>query len=465
MAVPALTAARKARPLTALERVLDSGLRVLVVRKPGVPLAEVRLRVPFMSARPRHEARAPLLAESMLTGTKSQNRQELAAALQGLGASLGVGVNADRLLLSGSVLAANLPQLLTLVAEVLIDGHYSAREVAAERSRLIERLIIARSQSQVVAAEALAEMLYGTHPYARAPQVADVDAANSAQLRRLHRELARPDGASLVVVGDVSPARAADAIETALAGWTGAGAAGRVPALPAIGARPLGVVHRPGSVQSSIRLGGAAAPRDDPRYPALQLANLVFGGYFSSRWNENIREDKGYTYGPHSQIEHHALGSALVFDADVATEVTAPALLETRYELGRICLLPVTEAELASARQFAIGSLALSTATQAGLASTLSALDGAGLGRDWLAEHPRRLAAVSVDEVLAAAAEFFAPSRLVGVVVGDADAITEPLSRMLLVESRPWAVDGSLGADGPLGADGGLGVDGPLGAD
>ena len=45
-------------------------------------------------------------------------------------------------------------------------------------------------------------------------------------------------------------------------------------------------------------------------YPALQLANLVFGGYFSSRWNENIREDKGYTYGPHSRIEHNVLGSS-----------------------------------------------------------------------------------------------------------------------------------------------------------
>ena len=211
-----------------------------------------------------------------------------------------------------------------------------------------------------------------------------------------------------------------DQVEAALAGWTGAAHVGRVPALPDPEPGALLVVDRPGSVQSSLRMGGLAVPRADERYPALQLANLIFGGYFSSRWVENIREDKGYTYGPHSRIEHNVLGSSLLFDVEVATEVTAPALLETLYELGKIASLPVTEAEVDSVRQYAIGSLALSTATQAGLASTLSALAAFGLGLDWVIEHPHRLAAVGVDEVSAAAAEFLAPARLTSVVVGDA---------------------------------------------
>ena len=101
------------------------------------------------------------------------------------------------------------------------------------------------------------------------------------------------------------------------------------------------------------------------------MANTIFGGYFSSRWTENIREDKGYTYGPHSRLEQTALGGALVLDADVATEVTAPALLETLYELGRLASLPVTPAEVEAVRQYLIGTIALSTATQAGLASNL----------------------------------------------------------------------------------------------
>jgi predicted Zn-dependent peptidase len=120
----------------------------------------------------------------------------------------------------------------------------------------------------------------------------------------------------------------------------------------------------------------------------------------------------------------------LLLQADVATEVTAPALLETQYELGRIALLPPTPDEVESVRQYAIGTLALSTATQAGLASTLAALAGVGLGPEWLAEHPRRLAKATLDDIAAAAADYFAPSRFVTVVVGDASAVRGSLSAL-----------------------------------
>jgi predicted Zn-dependent peptidase len=161
---------------------------------------------------------------------------------------------------------------------------------------------------------------------------------------------------------------------------------------------------------------------------------LIFGGYFTSRWTQNLREDKGYTYGPHSRIEHRALGSILVLSVEVQTEVTAPSVLETMYELGRLATLPVTDAELDSARQYAIGTLALSTATQAGLASTLSGLSGFGLGLEWLAELPRLLQAVTIDDVAAAAGRFLAPAGFTNVVVGDAAAIKAPLSTLVPVE-------------------------------
>ncbi|HEU5005417.1 MAG TPA: pitrilysin family protein [Jatrophihabitantaceae bacterium] len=433
--VPELTKPRKARKLSLAERTLDSGLRVVAVRKPGVPLAEVRLRVPTLSARPTHPARISLLSDAMLTGAAGLDRSGLAASVQALGGDLSVSVDADRLLVGGNVLATNLPALLQLIASVLIEPTYAAREVATERDRLLERLTIARSRPGVIASEALGLRIWGRHPYAvDLPQPEAVAATTAAQVRRLHDELIRPDGATLVIVGDLSPNRALGQVEKALAGWTGAPLTGRVPALSASPAGPLLIVDRPGSVQSSLRLGGEAVPRSDPRYPALQLANLIFGGYFSSRWTENIREDKGYTYGPHSRIDHHVLGSTLMFDVEVATEVTAPAVLETRYELGRIASLPVTESEVAAVRQYAIGTLALGTATQAGLASNLSALAGVGLGLDWILEHPARLTATGVDDVSAAAAEFFAPARLTGVVVGDAERIAEPLAALGDVE-------------------------------
>jgi zinc protease len=438
MTVPALTKPRKAKKLTVTERVTDSGLRVIVVRKPGVPLAEVRLRLPFGSARATQPARSALLADTMLTGAAGYDRSGLAAAIQTLGGDVSVGVDADRLMIAGNVLATNLAALLELLATVLVDAGYPDEEVGTERERLVEKLSIARSRAGVIAGEALAHRMWGEHPYARdLPEPDAVAATTPGQIRKLHDEMVRPSRGVLVIVGDVSANRVLDQVETALAGWTGVARVGRMPALPEPDAGALLVVDRPGSVQSSLRMGGLAVPRADDRYPALQLANLIFGGYFSSRWVENIREDKGYTYGPHSRIEHNVLGSSLLFDVEVATEVTAPALLETMYELGRIASLPVTPAEVESVRQYAIGSLALSTATQAGLASTLSALAVFDLGLDWVIEHPHRLAAVGVEEVSAAAAQFLAPARLTSVVVGDAQTITVPLAALVPVTAEP----------------------------
>jgi predicted Zn-dependent peptidase len=434
--VPDLTEPRAPAALRAAHAELDNGLSVVAVRKPGVPLVELRLRLPFLADKPAHPARSALLAETLLTGAADLDRAAFAAAVQRLGGDLSANVDADRLVLAGNGLATNLRKLLDLVGRVLVEPSYDADDVATERARLVEKLTIARARPGVTASEALATRMWGGHPYARdLAQPEDVAAVTPAQLRALHRSLVRPGRGVLVLVGDVAPGRLLDQAAAAFADWSGTPARAKVPPLPEPPGGPLLVIDRPGAVQSTLRMARHAIPRADPDYPALHLANLAFGGYFSSRWTHNLREDKGYTYGPHSRVEHHVLGSTLTLSVEVQSEVTAPALLETFYELGRMATLPVGADELESARQYAIGTLALSTATQAGLAATLSALSAFGLGLDWVAEFPRLLRATTVEQVSAAAARFLAPPGFTSVVVGDAATISAPLAALVAVES------------------------------
>jgi len=177
-----------------------------------------------------------------------------------------------------------------------------------------------------------------------------------------------------------------------------------------------------------------AVPRTHPDYAPLQLANLVFGGYFSSRWVENIREDKGYTYGPNTSIEHFVAGSALVAAVEVATEVTGPSLLETVYELGRIASLPPGEEELEQARRYALGTLRLGMSTQAGLAGLASMYASFGLRLDFLTEHSAALSAATREQVAEVASRHLAPANAVTVVLGDADKVEGQLSRLTTVE-------------------------------
>ena len=437
--VPALGKPRAAKLPTVGERTLDNGLRVLAVRRPGVPLAELRLRIPFAAPSGRsgiaHTAQAQLLGDTLLSGTEKRDAAQLAADVQALGAQLSASTDADRLGMGGSVLVAGLPGLLELLGEVLTSASYPKREVIGERDRLVQELAIYRSQAAVVAREALLRRLYGDHPYGRElPTAEQIEDVKPSAVRSLHAKRVAPAGSILTVVGDLPPAKAIALVEQHLAGWTTSAKAASTPALPKTELRPALLVDRPGAVQTTLRMAGEAPGRTAPDYAAFALANLVFGGYFSSRWVANIREDKGYTYSPHAQVEHPPAGSRVVVAADVATPVTAPAILETWYELGRVATLPVTQAELDQARRYAIGVLALGTSSQAGLASTLSQLAASGLGVSWLRDYPRALATVTVDAALEAAGRYLAPSRLTTVLVGDVEQIAGPVAAVLPLE-------------------------------
>lgn len=427
--VPALGARRAAADLSHVDTVLGNGLRVLAVRKANVPMVELRLRVPFGGTDPLHSAVAEVLAETILTGTARRGRIEIDTELALIGGELSASADPERLSFNGNALASGLPTLLDVLADALTSASYVDAEVGREAARIVERLQVSRTQPRVIAREALLNLCYGDHPVTReVPQPDAVRQVTPEAVRALHAAAVLPRGSVLVLVGDIDPDRVIEDVENALRGWESEQVARVLPELPELSGGSALLVPREGAVQSQIRLVAQALPRTDARYPALQLANLAYGGYFSSRLVENIREDKGYTYSAHSGFEFTGHSAVVGVDADTANEVTAAAVLETRYELGRLALVPPDGDEIESVRQYAVGSLVIATSSQAGLAGQLSALAASGLGVEWLAEHPNRLSAVTGDEIAQAALDFFAPARFTGVVVGDAESLAPKLA-------------------------------------
>jgi predicted Zn-dependent peptidase len=419
------------------ERTLANGLTVIAIERRSVPLVEVRLRVPTQRAvlDPLYIARSAVLAQTVFSGTADMSTGDIAAALQTVGGAMSASLDPDRLLVTGNGLSDGIGRLLGILAEVLSGASYPDSEVATERGRLVDRIQVARSQPSHQARVVLLRRLYGKHPYAlQTPDPAQVAEVDHAQVAELHSQRVRPNGATLVIVGDLEADGTLDLAEAALGAWTGAGAREELPPAPPVVGGPLQLADRPGSVQSSLRLALPAVGRTHPDLAALQLANLVFGGYFSSRWTENIREDKGYTYSPHSSLEHSLAGSTVLLSAEVGTETTAPALLETWYELGRMATIGPRPDELEQARQYALGSLLLGMSTQSGLGGLASTFAGYGLRLDFLAEHARRLASATVDDVAAAAATYLAPARAAVVVLGDAARVGDPLRALSTVE-------------------------------
>ena len=416
---------RKPKPIklpTVADKTFSSGLRVVAARKPGVPRVEARLVIPVARGGDAGKAAVlQLLSKTLMSGTTQRSATDIAELLQSIGGSLDVFGDEEDVTIFGSALAPGLGTLLDLMAEVVVDATHPEDEVSLQRARLIQEIALARSQPETVAHEALVRRLFGRHPYGRGlPEPDDVAKVKPAALRTTQSDRLLPTGSVLVIVGDVSPDKAVAEAQEALRGWKGGGAKPGLPAPAAPKPGAILLVDRPGAVQTNIRIGGPAVDRKHADWPALALANLVFGGYFVSRLVDNIREKRGFTYSPHSLIRHMREASFFSLQADVGTEVTGPALAEINYELERMVAGPIEAAELQSAKRYLAGTLAMSLQTQAGLASYLSILATDGLPLEYLREYPKRVEDLTEEQVIAASRRYLAPHKLAYVMVGDA---------------------------------------------
>jgi zinc protease len=442
--IPAVGRRRPVRLPEVAEHALANGLRVIAARRPGIPRFEVRLKIPMVrEGQAANAARQTLLAETLLSGTPALSSVEIAQAAQRLGGSLATSSDVEWVVLSGSALATGLDPLLGLMGDVIRNAAFPTDEVTVERERVAQEIVLARSQPEQIARDALVRRLFGRHPYGRGmPQPEAVARVSAPALRELHQHSIRPHGSVLVVVGDVGVRRVAEAAEKAFGTWSKGRRAGRARLDPPASPRQsrLLLVDRPGAVQSNIRLAGPAIPRSHPDFPALALTNAIYGGYFTSRLVDNIRERRGYTYSPGSSIEHRQTASAFSVSADVGTEVTAAALVEIRYELGRMVATDVTQDEIDAARRYLQGTLAMSVQTQSGLSAYLSTLATNGLGVEFLRDYPAALERVTIDAVRQSAMSYLAPARLLTVVVGDAGAIRQDLEALDDVEVAAGAV-------------------------
>lgn len=405
------------------EQTLGNGLRVVAARRAGVPLVNVMIRIPT-AGKPLSRVRSRMLEGSMMLGTTTRDAVHLAGDLQVLGSELSVHADTDRIVLSGVTLANGLPGFLEITADVALNAAYPSREVVGEKERVRSDLAYMRSRPGAKADEAMSRRLFGDHPYG-APLPADsaLDKVSASLLRRLHAERVVPKGATVIIVGDLSPTQLIGEVDEAFAGWRGEPEGSPIRRAKVRTPSGLELVDRPGSVQTVLMLSGPAVPPGHEDEPALALANMIFGGYFSSRLVANIRERNGYTYSPRSQIHQRAAASFLTVQADVATGVTAPALLEMQYELGRIASLPVTDAELDSAKAYLIGTSAIALSTQAGVTAALTRLAAFGLPWTHVRDHGRAVAKVTAAQVRAAASRYLAPTALTAVAVGDAGLV------------------------------------------
>ncbi|MFD7505241.1 M16 family metallopeptidase [Streptomyces sp. NPDC059850] len=418
-----------------VERRPRGGPRIVTVPVSGASTVEVRVQLPFVASGPEETALAELLSAVLFAGTARLGDREVSWDTALATGRFQTARTTEWLILAGHCEAAEMPALLGLLAERLRRPHYAEERVRQEVRRIAEAAGILRAQPRRTVLRALNQGRYGRLGcFDELPSADVVHRLTAQDVREAHERILVPDRADVLIVGDIEGdtegEAAADAVQRALADWSGRPAAPPRPPVredrPERGRRAL--VHRPDAVQAHIAMSLPALGPQDPRYPAQAVANAVFGGYFSSRLVTDIREREGLTYHAQSRFERTLGEMSIVVEAVCATAAAEQVVARTEAAMRRLITEPPDEREVDGARRFLSGSLLMATASQSDLANLISSLSCWGIDLDWIESYPRALLEVTPADVAAVAAEIFGAGPSHGVVVGDVDALSRPLA-------------------------------------
>jgi len=427
---------------------LANGLTVIAVDLPGRELVTASLVLPSGAADERdgEGGLTTLMARALSEGTQRHDAIALVEASERLGASLHAEAGWDALSVGVDVPVARLGPALDLVAEVMAEPTFPPAEVQRLREERLNDLLQARADARRRADEGFVETIYAPgSPYRRPAgglreTVERIDAAAAADI---HLRRFDPAAMTLIVGGDLTGLDVVELAEARFGSWVASPTAEPrrvIEALSAVNERFVRVFHRPGSVQTEIRIGHVGVPRHIEDFHALSVMSAILGGLFNSRL-------KGYTYGASAGFELRRAAGPFAARAAVNTEVTVPATIDMLAELEAIRSSEVAAEELIAARDFLVGVFPLRFETPPAIVGAIAGLVVHDLPIDELVRYRSAIEAVSAADIQAAATSRIHPDAAAIVLVGDADGFLPALEganlgRIVVEREDPEAADG-----------------------
>lgn len=414
---------------TPVEFKLDNGLGVTLAPYGTVPKVTVELAILAGNAyeRPNQVWLGDLAGNLIREGTTTKTATDISQAAARMGGSLEVTVGPNAAEIAGDVLTEYGPEMARLVADVALNPRFPESELARLKADLARDLAIATTQPQQMALQKFRGLMYPDHPYGRIfPTAEMIQGFTLADVRSFYDANFGASRAHLYVAGRFDRAAMESAIREAFGSWK-PGTPSTLATPAAKSARAVHLVDRPGAVQSTILLGVPVVDPSNPDYVPLAVTNTLLGGYFSSRITANIREAKGYTYSPVSQVSTRYKDAYWAQAADVTTNVTGPSLKEIFYEIDRLQGEAPSAEELRAVQNYLAGVFVLQNSSRAGIINQLEFVDLHGLSADYLKTYVRRMYAVTPQDVQRMAQKYIQDDRATIVVVGDRKVIEEQI--------------------------------------
>jgi len=427
----------KALDFPAIERTkLKNGVEVVFARRTTVPTVNVAVSFDAGYAADPHSALGTqsLMLSLMDEGTTSLDSIAFAEAKERLGAQIDATANADETVFSLFALKPNLGASLSLLADYIRNPAFDANELERVRAQQLNRLKAELNNPNAIASRILTPVLYGAdHPYGIPPSglgnAKSVTAVTQGQLAAFHSAWIRPDNARVFVVGDTTLAEVKKQLDATLGQWKAPATAKPVKhfeiAIPAPKPRIL-LFDRPKSPQSVILAGKVLDAKGGDELEVLRSANDIFGGNFLSRFNTNLRETKGWSYGVRSRISGDQDRLTWVAAAPVQADRTGDSIKELQSDLKSFLGdKGVTKEELERTINGSVRELPGSFETSGDVLGGIRQIVKFGRPDNYYETLPATYEAMTAAEIDAAARKALSTDGLVYVIVGDA-AVVKP---------------------------------------
>lgn len=407
---------------------LDNGLQVVLVENHKLPRVSYQLFVdvpPIMEG--KYAGASGMLGNMLRRATSTKSKEEIDEAIDFIGATLSTGGSGAY----AATISKYKEQLMEMMAEVVLDARFPEEEFAKVKSEAEANLQSALNNPGAIAGRVQSVVTYGKdHPYGELTTPATLANITVDVVKNYYDTYFVPNRSYLVMVGDLTRAEAEKLAKDAFSSWEKKEVKVEEFAMPK---RPAGVtvnfVPRTGAVQSNIIISHPADVQPGTKKDLRAgILNRILGTGFNGRLNQNLREDKAFTYGAGSSINSSEVIGSFSASSDVRNEVTDSAVAEFMYELVKISKEPVTADELNRSKSQIAGSFGRALESPQRIASYALNTIRYGLDRDYYPTYLKKVESTSANDLLEVGREIITPNNTNIIVVGD-KAVAEKLAK------------------------------------
>jgi len=396
---------------------LDNGVPVFTIYSGEQDMVRIEFIFENVNWNPDKPLQAIAVSAMLNNGTAKLSSKEIAEQIDFYGAFFQTEYGQDQSTVTLYTLNKHLASVLPIVKDVLSNSEFPQKELDIYIQNQKQKLQVNLQKNDILSRKEFSNALFGDTAYGVDIQLKHYDEVKRNDLVDYFKAAYTPNNCTVIVSGKFSEQSFGLLNEQFGKDWAESNALKNTFSFPASIQKEV-YKEKTESLQSAIRIGQLAINRKHEDFAGLQILNTVLGGYFGSRLMNNIREDKGYTYGIGSGIVSLQNAGYFFIATEVGTDVCADALKEIYKEVNLLKTELVEEEELNLVRNYMLGSMLGSLENVFSHADKFKNIYFSGLNYTYYENYINKVKTITADEILALANKYLTTDTFIEVVVG-----------------------------------------------